>query len=159
LTARAFAAWVRPVAEQLAADRRRAIDFARAAPAEIWHRASAAEGWTNKELLAHLAGGNDQMVQIVLRAVTSHTTLDAKLLDPDTDAENAARVGERRSWSIDALIAELERDGDELQSLLAQLRDEDEGTRPGGAKWTLGELFGIVARERHDVEHLRQMKR
>jgi hypothetical protein len=155
---RAFAAWVRPVAEQLAADRRRVIDFARAAPAEIWHRASAAESWTNKELLAHLAGGNDQMLQTVLRAVTSRTALDANALDPDTDAENAARVGERRSWSIDALIAELERDGDELQSLLAQLRDEDEGTRPGGAKWTSGQLFGIVLRERHDVEHLENMR-
>jgi uncharacterized protein (TIGR03083 family) len=158
LTARTFAAWVRPVAEHLAADRQRVVDFARAAPPEVWAQPSAVDGWTNKDLLAHLAGGNDQMLQTILRAVTSHTALDPAALDPDTDAENDARIAERRSWTIDALITELERDGEEMQSLLAQLTDDDAGVRPGNAKWTLGQLLGIVERERHDREHLVQMQ-
>ena len=158
MTARAFAAWVRPVAEQLAEDRRRVIEFARAASPEAWDRPSAVDGWTNKELLAHLAGGNDQMLQTILRAVTASAALDPEALDPDTDAENAARVAERRSWSVDELIAGLGRDGDEMQSLLSQLTDDDANIYPAGAKWTLGDLFKIVERERHDVEHLEQMR-
>jgi hypothetical protein len=157
LTARTLAGWVRPVAEQLDADRRRAIEFARGAAPEFWALTSTVDGWTNKDLLAHLAGGNDQMLQTILRAVTARVALDPKALDPDTDAENARRVAERIAWSIDALIAELERDGDEMQTLLARLTDDDESHHPAGATWTLGQLFEIVRRERHDIEHLVQM--
>jgi hypothetical protein len=146
------------LAEQLAADRVRVIDFAKSAPPAIWEQASGADGWTNKELLAHLAGGNDQMLQTILRAVTSGATLDARDLDPDTDAENAARVAERRTWSIDALIAELKRDGEEMQSLLGQLTDDNALHRPADARWTLAQLFEIVRHERHDAEHLAQMR-
>ena len=159
MTARTFAAWVRPVVQQLDADRRSVIAFARAAPPDLWDIPSAVDGWTNKDLLAHLAGGNDQMLQTILRAVTSRAPLDPAALDPDTDAENAARIVERRSWSIDTLIAELERDSDEMQSLLSQLSDDDEYLHPAGAPWTLGQLFGIVQKERHDNEHLVQMQR
>ena len=158
MTARQFAAWARPVAEQLAADRRIVIAFARAAPPELWAKPSAIDRWTNKDLLAHLAGGNDQMLQTILRGVTTRADLDPKALDPDTDADNAARIAERREWTVDALIAELERDGEEMQSLLSQLSDDDERLHPAGAKWTLGDLFKIVERERHDVEHLEQMR-
>ena len=159
MTTGTFAAWVRAVAEQLASDRTRVIEFARAAPPESWARPSSIDSWTNKDLLAHLAGGNDQMLQNILRAVTSRTPLDSRALDPDTDAENAARVAERQSWPIDALIAELERDGNEMQSLLSQLVDDDEHLHPGGSKWTLGQLFEVVRHERHDNEHLAQMQR
>jgi hypothetical protein len=154
---RVFAQWVRPVAAQLAADRARVLEFARAASTELWLQPSAVEGWTKKELLAHLAGGNDQMVQTVLRAVTSHTPLDAKTLDPDTDAENAARVAERRVWTIEELIAELVRGGDEMQELLSQLTDSDADVRLGSARWTLRQLLKVVERERHDHEHLSQI--
>jgi hypothetical protein len=158
LSERAFAAWVQPIAQVLDEDRRAVIEFARAAPREHWDQPSVVEGWTRRDILAHLAGGNDQMVQTVLRAVTSNTTIDPALLDPDTEAENARRVAERRSWTIDALIAELERDGDELQSLLGQLRPEHEALKQPGSAFTLGQFLELVRKERHDMEHLAQMK-
>ena len=141
MTERVLAAWVRPVAEQLASDRRRVIDFARAAALETWSQPSAVDGWTNKDLLAHLAGGNDQMLQTILRAVTSRTPLDSAALDPDTDAENAARIAERRSWTIDALIAELERDGEEVQQLLSQLTDDRRINSPRRGEVDAGALY------------------
>lgn len=133
-----FADWVRPIASVLWTDRQRVIEFARS--------------------LAHLAGGNDQLVQIILRAVTSREPLAASAMQPDTDAENAARVEERRSWTIDALIAELERDGDEVQELLSRLTDRHKDLQLDGLRLTLGQFLSIVHHERHDMEHLQQMK-
>jgi hypothetical protein len=156
LTARTYAAWVRPVAGVLAADRRRVIEFARSAPPEIWAQPSAVEGWTNKDLLAHLAGGNDQMLQTLLRAVTWGVAIDPALLDPDTDAENAARIAERSAWTIDALIAELKRDGEEIQDLLSRLTEHHVNLHPGGATWTLAQFMSMIEHERHDIDHLEQ---
>jgi uncharacterized protein (TIGR03083 family) len=153
-----FAFWVQPVATALAEDRRALLAFARSARVEDWDQPSALEGWTRKDILAHLAGGNDQLLQIVLRGVTSHTAIDPALLDPDTDVENARRVAERRTWTIDELIAELERDGHETQALLSKLRPEDEGLQQPGSPLTLGQFLEIVRLERHDAEHLAQMR-
>lgn len=70
MTKRTFATWVEPIASVLAEDHRRVLDIAASAPPEFWNQSSGVEGWTNKHILAHLAGGNDQLVQIVLRSVT-----------------------------------------------------------------------------------------
>lgn len=152
-----FAAWVEPTATSLAAERAQVIAFARATPHAFWERASVVEGWLNRDVLAHLAGGNDQMVQTVLRAVVNRYALDAAALDPDTDAENAARVAERRGWTIEELIAELERDGDQVQMLLCGLQAADEHVRPAGAGMSLGEFLRIVREEHHDALHLAQL--
>lgn len=157
MSARTFAAWVQPVATVLDEDRRAVIDFAGSVPATAWDEPSALEGWTRKDILAHLAGGNDQLLQILIRAAVAGEDVEPALLDPDTDAENARRVAERRSWTIDALIAELERDGDEVQSLLAQLTREHESLKQPGTTFTLGQFLEIVRHERHDREHLAHM--
>jgi len=157
VTDRDFAEWVRPVAEVLASDRREVIEFARSVPEDWWDQPSAVEGWTRKDLLAHLAGGNDQLVQIILRAVTSGEAPDPELLQPDTDAENSARVAERSGWSIDRLIATLESDGAEMQDLLSKLTDGDERRQIQGIG-LLGRFMRIVQYERHDAEHLAQLR-
>lgn len=73
------------------------------------------------------------------------------------DQENASRIKERRSWPISDLIAEIERDGAEIQDLLAALSVEDEGRHFENFPITLGELLRIVHHERHDNEHLQQL--
>jgi hypothetical protein len=109
---RSFADWVKPLAGTLARDRSDVIAFACSREPGFWSRPSCVDGWTNHDLLAHLAGGNDQLVQTVLRAVTAGAILPPSDLQPDTDAENARRIEERRAWSIADLIATLERDGE-----------------------------------------------
>lgn len=152
-----YAAWVKPIASVLVADRRAVTAFARSLPAAAWDEPSDVEGWTRKDILAHLAGGNDQMVQTILRAVTAHEPLDDLDLPPDTDAENAVRIEKRRSWGVADVIAELERDGDEVAGLLSRLTNEDEGLFIAGLSMTLGQFLRIVEHERHDAEHLQQM--
>jgi uncharacterized protein (TIGR03083 family) len=158
MMSRAFAAWVEPLAAARAADRRQVVAFARAAPAELWARPSVLAGWTNKDLLAHLAGGNDRLLQTVLRAVALGEAPDPGALRPDTDTENARGVRERRGWSLNRLVAELERDGDELQDLLSRLTDRDEALGPPGLGSTLGELLRASIAEHHDLVHLAQLE-
>lgn len=153
-----FAAWVEAIARVLDEDRRAVIAFARATPSDAWHQPSALEGWTRRDVLAHLAGGNDQLLQIVLRAVVSGAALDPAVLNPETNDANARGVEERRSWSIQSLIAELERDAEEVQLLLSRLRPEDEALRQEGSPLTLGQFLELVHKERHDNEHLTQMQ-
>jgi hypothetical protein len=159
MTGARFASWVEPVAAQMKESRRQVVDFARHASKEVWDRPSVLEGWSNKDLLAHLAGGNDQMLQDLLRPVVAGEQVDPRVLEPDTDGENARRVEERRSWTLDRLIEALERDGTEMQDLLSRLAEPDKDVRPAGASWTLGDLFRLVQEENHDIEHLTQLRR
>jgi uncharacterized protein (TIGR03083 family) len=156
--ARSFAEWVVPVAAKLAADRAAVIEFARSVPPGDWSRPTGDPGWSCKDILAHLAGGNDQLLQTILRAVTAREPVAAAALDPDTDAENARRVAERRPWTVGQLIAELVRDGDEVQQLLSRLSDDDRARSQPGSDMTLGRFLRIVHDERHDDLHLRQLR-
>jgi len=156
---RSFASWVAPIASILEQDRRVLLDFVRAAPHDLWTLpAIGADVWTRRDVLAHLAGGNDRMVQTVLRAVIERLPLGTSALDPDTHAENARGVAARRAWSIERLVATLEADGEEMLELLAALSENDQTIKPGGASWTIGEMLRIVAAERHDMLHLAQMR-
>lgn len=157
MTSRTFAAWVAPTANQLAEDRTEVIAFARSIPEAEWTRLSGVEAWTCKDLLAHLAGGNDQLLQVMLRKAIAGERLEASLMDVDTDRENAMCVAERGDWPVERLIAELEADDEELQHLLSQLNQDHEHLQDG-LPMTLGSFLQIVRHERHDMEHLTQLK-
>jgi hypothetical protein len=64
----------------------------------------------------------------------------------------------RRGWPLARLLAELERDGDEVQELLAHLTDGDEDRRWSGFPLTLGAFLRIVEEERHDLLHLDELR-
>jgi hypothetical protein len=151
-------AWVAPVASLLAVDRAEVIAFARSAPVELWERASVVDGWLNRDILAHLAGGNDLLLQRLLHSAVTGEPPDPAVFSLDTDAENTRGVAERRAWSIRQLIEELERDGAEVQTLFAQLAEDDRDRRWDGFPITLGRFLQIVEEERHDHEHLEQLR-
>jgi uncharacterized protein (TIGR03083 family) len=151
--------WVEQIARQLSEDRRQVIDFVRGAAPEFWSQPSVVDGWTNKHILAHLAGGNDQFLQLALRSVVLGERVEPGVFAVDTDEENARRIEERLSWDIARLAAELERDGAEVRDLLVRVRDEDTGARQPGLAMTLGDFLRIVGRERHDQLHLEQLHR
>jgi len=155
---RAFAAWVQPVARTLAADRAELLAFARQAPPAFWARPGAVDGWTNADILAHTGGGNDQLLQLALRAAVTGKPLGPETWSVDTDAENARRVDERRTWPVDRIIDEIAALGDELQELLAELTEDDRDARTAAGKLTLEQFLEIVRRERHDHEHLAQLR-
>lgn len=158
MSERAFASWVADIAETLVEDRRALIAFARSAPPEFWERPSEVEGWTNRDVVAHVSGGNDQLLQIALRGVISRKPLGPEMWSIDTDAANARGVAARRGWPIERVIAELDEGGEELQELLSELGEDDRTASIGSPTMKLGDFLRIVGEERHDREHLRQLR-
>jgi uncharacterized protein (TIGR03083 family) len=152
-----YADWVGPIAQRLSEDHAELVKFVREAPTEFWARPSTEAGWTNKDILAHLAGGNDQLVQIALRAAISNKPLGREAFDVDTDAANARGVEERRSWSVEKLVDELIAGEAEMQELLSQLNEEHRSVR-SGTPMTLEQFLRIVYEERHDLLHLEQLR-
>jgi hypothetical protein len=158
MTTDTFAPWVEPVAASLADGRAQVLAFARSAPADFWEKPSVVDGWTNKDLLAHMGRGNDQILQKVLRAVTAGRKIDVAALPSDVDAANAVAVGEQRERSVDELIAAIEEEGAEVQGLLSKLTAADEGLKQGDPPFVLEGFLRFVAKEGHDLEHLTQLR-
>lgn len=158
MSERTFAAWVEPIAATLRDNREQVLAFARARPDDAWARPSGAEGWTCKDILAHLAGGNDRLFQAVLRRVIAREAIEASLLSPDTDGENARGVEQRRTKTAGELIDDLQADGEEVQHLLSQLQDGDEDMRQERPPFILKGFVEFVGKEHHDLEHLAQLR-
>lgn len=104
------------------------IDVARRLSAEALDRPSPLDGWTYKDLLAHLASNDD--MRYLLRSVIEKTELDGGRFRIGGAAElNAKNVSARRGRTLDELIAEFEAQEEETQELYAGLSDADESFR------------------------------
>jgi uncharacterized protein (TIGR03083 family) len=146
---------VAPLAAEFRENRVAVIEFAHSLPAEAWDRASPLEGWTYRDVLAHLAAGTDKQIPRLLRAVITRTRVDPAWFG-DSEQQNARNLEERRGWAIDELVAELESDGEEILDLLAQLTDVHAGLRQKDFPQTFGESLPLFAA--HDREHLKQLR-
>ncbi len=154
MTSRRFPEWVEPIALKLRHSRAEVVELARSIPGEAWVKPSPNEGWTYKDLLAHLATG-DWLCQTGLRAVIANEPMDIAAL-PDRDAANAPFVGERGHRSIDELIAEVEAEGEETQGLLARLTEADEEVRQKDVPMNLGEYLRFFPS--HDKRHVAELR-
>ena len=156
---RAFAAWVEPIAARHRRDRAEVLEFARAQPETAWAQPSGLNGWTCKDVMAHIGRGNDQLFQQLLRSVIAGDKVDTEIFRTvDTDGENAAGVAERRSLSPSEVIAEFEEAGEEVLELLAGLTDEHEHYRQDDPPFILKGFLDMVEQESHSIEHLKQLK-
>ena len=162
MTARMFAPWVEAVAAGLRESRSEIARTARQLLPEHWSLPSPLEGWTYKDLLAHLATG-DWVFQWMLRGVLGLETFD--LVEKGgldyVNEGNARLIEERRDRAVDGLIAEVESEGEETQDLLAQLAaDVDLGRVVGqmsdGTPVTI-EMW-VKGFPRHDSGHGAQLK-
>ena len=156
MTERTFAAWLAPTAARLRESREELLELVRRLSPADWGRPTPNEGWTYKDILAHLASSDASDLHIVLRAVIARERVDPTLLS-DPDARNARNVEERRGRSVEELIAELEADGEETQQLLSQLRPGDENLRQDDIPMSLGEGLGNDPGG-HDREHLAHLR-
>lgn len=156
MTGLKFASCVEPIAERMRRTREEIVELARSMPDDAWLRQSPNPDWTYHDLLAHLADDTGKNLHAALRAIGTGGDIDGALWD-DIDARNARGVTERRSHSIEQLTAEIERDGESLQSLLAQLRSDDEHRTQNELHGTFGEFLrdGLAG---HDAGHLEQLR-
>jgi len=156
MTTHTFPSWVEPVAAQLHESRSEVARTARKLLPEHWSMASPLEGWTYKDLLAHLATG-DWVFQTVLGAVVANKPIDLALVNVDyVNAGNAQRVADRTNRTPEELIAEVAAQGETTQELLSHLSEVNEGLTQEGAPMSLGDA--LRAFPGHDRGHLAQLK-
>jgi uncharacterized protein (TIGR03083 family) len=163
MTTRTFAPWVEPIARRDREGRAELLEFARSVPPDAWDRASPVEGWTYRDVLAHLASDTGKWFAHILRTVLSGKRLDPTRVGPgvDLDPINARGVAERRGRSIAELIAEIEADGEEHQELLSRLTGDHRDTRQAENPISFGEFLSdnpAGSRGGHDREHLAQLR-
>ena len=158
---RTFAAWVEPAARELREGRGEITRTARKFLPEMWTMPSPLEGWTYKDLLAHLASG-EWVFQTMLRDVLGvEKSLPKKATMEYVNEGNAQRLAERKDTSVEELIAEIATAGETTQELLSKLTDDIDPQsvawqRPNGDPVTLEQW--IAGFPQHDVTHGAQLK-
>ena len=158
-----LAPWVEPIARRDREGRAELLEFARSVPPDAWDRASPVEGWTYRDVLAHLASDTDKWFAYILGTVLDGGRLDPARVGPDVDVDavNARGVEERRRRSVAELIAEIEADGEEHDELLSRLTDDHRDTRQAEYPISFGEFLSdnpAGSRGDHDREHLAQLR-
>jgi uncharacterized protein (TIGR03083 family) len=157
VTSKTYAAWAEPIAAETLGGAEELLAFARSQPADFWDGPSALEGWTRKDVLAHLAGDTGKVSASAMRAaVTGQPFENPPDFKDGGDGLNARDVAERRSRSVAELIDEIARDRREWGELMAQLKDADDDARWDGFPLTLGQYLRICAP--HDREHLEHIR-
>lgn len=153
MTVRSYAPWVEPIAKELREGRHEIGRTAQRFLPEMWSMPSPLEGWTYKDLLAHLAVG-DWVCQSILGAVVVNKTVDLSIL-AQLNERNEQYRSERVERTADELIAELGVESDETQELLSKLSDADEARKQEDAPMSLGEYLRMFPS--HDRDHLAQL--
>jgi len=135
---RTYASWVEPIAAKDRESRDELFAFVRRLTVEDWMRPSPMDGWTLKDLLAHLAGGTGKNFQTILEAVVGRQQVDPAVLD-DPDERNRRDVEDRRDKSVGELLSEIKGEGEAIDLLLARLIEEDKDLRQDSIPVSLGE--------------------
>ena len=135
---RAYASWVEPIAAKDRESRTELLELVHRLSPEDWERPSPLEGWTLKDLLAHLAGGTGKNFQTILEAVVGRQQVDPSVL-ADVDAKNKQDVEDRKEMSVGELLSEIEGESEAIDLLLARLTEEDKDLRQGNIPMSLGE--------------------
>jgi uncharacterized protein (TIGR03083 family) len=146
-----------PIAGQFREARAELVATARAVPDEAWSRPSPNEGWSYKELLAHVAADTDKNFLRVLRDVLDRKPVDLAVFTTGVDERNARNIEERRDRTIEELIVEIEADGEETQELFSRFAEADEHWQPEGLPVTVADGLRGMAGE-HEREHLGQLR-
>ena len=135
---RTYASWVEPIASKDREGREELLQLVRRLSPEDWERQSPLEGWTLKDLLAHLAGGTGKNFQTILEAVVGRQQVDPSVL-ADVDAKNNQDVEDRKDRSVGELLSEIQGEAEAIDLLLARLTEEDKDLRQENIPMSLGE--------------------
>ena len=154
-----FAPWVEPIAQRDREAREELLRFARSIPDEPWSLQSPLDGWTCRDVLAHLAGDTGKWFENILYSVLRDEPLDATRFGPEADINllNTLDIVTRRSHTVLELLAEIESDTRKHEEMLSSLTDDHEHQLLAPYSISLGEF--LTSREAgnrggHDREHL-----
>ena len=120
------------------------------------NRLSANEGWSGKDMLAHLAAAELGHCQVIRQLLVGESTI---ISDFDLDAFNNTEVEKRRQHSWEAIISEYQANRAATLALLDTIRDSDwgkSGPHPGGFDTTVEGVFRVIVI--HEKRHLKELK-
>ena len=146
------ALWV-PLTRALRA-RRRLIQMVESLPSETWLAASAAERWSRRDVLAHLAA-SDRRYHDVLNAALNESPLeswepDPSVSSPELDLANAMGADMFAGLSVESLAEQLQAGAEKSTLLFAALTEDHLLMRMGFAGNALSLLEAWAL---HDNEH------
>jgi len=121
-----------------------------------WPRPIAEDGWTIRDVLAHLAYNQPSRAQLVRGILAGKGGAPA---DFDLDRFNARGVAKQQERSVAELRAILAAGHVDTLALLAGLTDADldrKGNDPACGAVTVAEIFHLTAY--HDLQHARQIR-
>ncbi len=150
------ALWV-PIA-QLVGQRRRILTMIEQLPAAAWNEPSALDGWTRRDVLAHLAS-HEVNHHRAIRAVLDERPLTAWQPDPDDPTIeiatwNEQRVAERASWPMSRILDELNAGLAETLDLLRRVEDRHLSRSYGFTDSMLNGIDRRIAHERDHADHI-----
>ncbi len=151
---RTFAGWVEPIAAQLRDNRAEVVEFARSLPAEAWDEPSALEGWSRKDVLAHLAGDSNKVSAAAMRSATDQSVPHPSYGENE-HVLNAKDIRARRDTPVAELIAEIEDDCETWLELMSRFEDNTDCRWPG-FPISLREYLDLMVP--HDRDHLADMR-
>jgi uncharacterized damage-inducible protein DinB len=149
-TATSFAAWVVPQVAAYREHRAEAARLARSLSADQLARPAADAGWTVRDELVHIASTDPDFVGM-LRSLVAGGTPDTSAF-ADVDARNARNLAAWAERSMAYVADALERNGREIEALLARLTDEDERRQPDGIPFPLGQI--VMGSGMHAAYHV-----
>ena len=136
----------RQLQNEIAAARGEVLGLVSHLSPEQFDQSTADAGWSVKDALAHLSS-----IEARLRSMWQHA-IDGQAWpahDSSVDAYNDRCVAERRDWTPEAIVAELEQSGRETERFLDRLAPEDldrQWDHPTRGSVTIEALVGIVPR-------------
>ncbi len=134
------------------------VQLARAVEPDRWSEPSPNRGWTNKDLLAHLASG----YAVRIAHLESFVATGRPAPSFDVEATNDERVAERQDAPVEELIDEMTAVRERILGLMGQLKEEHLSVETEIAGWPQGRgPFGEYLKEmsRHDLEHAAELQK
>lgn len=122
-----------------------------------WQRATPAEGWTIKDIVAHVGVGETGNLTIAQRIIADE---DGVVAGFDLDRYNQRQVEKRRERNVTDLLADLASARQGTLALLAEVGDaqlDKRGKRTTGDETTVEQVFQQIAR--HDQMHVADIKK
>jgi hypothetical protein len=134
------------------------LEVVRAVDGQRWADPSPYPGWTNKDLLAHLATGYTVRLAHLRSIVETGRVGPA----PDADAANAENIAGHRASTPEALVEEMVRQRSEVRQLLGLLQPEHLELRmavrgPGQGPLDRPFLEALQRYHEHDLEHAAEL--
>ena len=141
---------------EIEAARRSLIDLVQNLDAESLALPTCCEGWSVKDILAHLSAGEAGLLQRARNAANGESTVPAPGFN--LNQHNQERIEQRRDWSVTQLVAEMNQNRAETLKFMETVPEEhlDRMGQLGPRQLTAGQIIAHIAH--HEIEHAEHIR-